>query len=148
MNELIAQDSWSISGVVRAGSREWPRRPCNRRSAGSGRRPVHRSMVHGAYGTLCRHDHLRREFKWPWSKSACGNGRGHIEVLSLLACRQAGAELSPEKSSKVDDLVSILGGIIQQLGVVPPVIPFARRPRSLRVDRSMVSREIPPSSQR
>jgi DNA-binding NarL/FixJ family response regulator len=65
-----------------------------------------------------------------------------------LACRQAGAELFLDKSSEADQLVDILGGMIRQLGVLPPVIPFAGRRRSLRVDQSMVNREITGSSQR
>lgn len=62
--------------------------------------------------------------------------------------RQAGAELFLDKSSEADQLVDILKGMIRQLGIVPPVIPFARRRRSPRVDQSMVSREIPGNSQR
>ena len=58
-----------------------------------------------------------------------------------LACRQAGAELFLGKSSETDQLVDILKGMIRQLGVLPPVISFARRRRSLRVDQSMASRE-------
>jgi two-component system response regulator DevR len=65
-----------------------------------------------------------------------------------LACRQAGAELFLDKSSEADQLVDILRGMIRQLGVLPPVIPFARRRRPPRVDQSMVTREIPGSSQR
>ena len=65
-----------------------------------------------------------------------------------LACRQAGAELFLDKSFEAEQLVDILRGMIRQLGVVPPVIPFARRRRSLRVDQSMVHRVITGSSQR
>jgi len=65
-----------------------------------------------------------------------------------LACRQAGAELFLDKSSEADQLVDILKGMIRQLGVLPPVIPFARRRRSPQVDQSVVTREIPGSSQR
>jgi two-component system response regulator DevR len=64
-----------------------------------------------------------------------------------LACRQVGAELFLDKSFETDQLVNILGGMIRQLGVLPPVIPFARRRRSLRVDQSLVNREITGSSQ-
>lgn len=53
-----------------------------------------------------------------------------------LACRQAGAELFLDKSSETDQLVDILKGMIRQLGILPLVTPFARRRRSLRVDRS------------
>jgi hypothetical protein len=65
-----------------------------------------------------------------------------------LARRQAGAELFIDIFSEADQLVDILGGVIRQLAVLPPVIPFAGRRRSLRVDQSMVSREITGSSQR
>lgn len=65
-----------------------------------------------------------------------------------LACRQAGAELFLDKSSEADQLVDILKGMIRQLGILPPVTLFARRRRSLRVDQSMVTREIPGNSQR
>ena len=64
-----------------------------------------------------------------------------------LACRQAGAELFLDKSFETDQLVDILRGMIRQLGVSPPVIPFARRRRSLRVDHSILNREITGSSQ-
>jgi DNA-binding NarL/FixJ family response regulator len=65
-----------------------------------------------------------------------------------LACRQAGAELCLDKAFETDQLVDILRGMIRQLGVLPPVIPFARRRRSLRVDQSIMNREITGSSQR
>lgn len=65
-----------------------------------------------------------------------------------LACRQVGAELFLDKSSEADQLVDILKGMIRQLGILPPVTPFARRRRSLRADQSMVTREIPGNSQR
>jgi DNA-binding NarL/FixJ family response regulator len=65
-----------------------------------------------------------------------------------LACQQAGAELFLDKSFEADQLVDILKGMIRQLGILPPVIPFARRRRSPRVDQSMVNREITGSSQR
>jgi DNA-binding NarL/FixJ family response regulator len=65
-----------------------------------------------------------------------------------LACRQAGAELFLDKAFETDQLVDILRGMIRQLGVLPPMIPFARRRRSLRVDQSLVNREIAGSPQR
>ncbi len=65
-----------------------------------------------------------------------------------LACCPTGVELCLDKAFETDQLVDILRGMIRQLGVLPPVIPFARRRHSLRVDQSLANREIAGSPQR